>query len=158
MATSGRPIPSPQGHITTTNLSTNGSETITFADGSTSTPSKTPDPRFGLRSPLYKTTLKMPSNLEFKSESKRTVTLSDPSDLLSVQTITEETFFGDTCFGCDPRIYRQTYSAADKKYTHTTAEWRKKEITVNDQGSITRIDFVPGDYGGIFIDPVTLHL
>ena len=96
-----------------------------------------------MRSPLYKTTLKMPSNLEFKSESKRTVTLSDPSDLLSVQTITEETIFGDTV-GCDPRIYRLTYSAADKKYTHTTAAWRQKEITVNDQGSITGIDFVPG--------------
>ena len=46
---------------------------------------------------MYKTTQKMPSNLEFKSESKRTVTLSDPSDLLSVQTITDETFFGDAC-------------------------------------------------------------
>ena len=31
----------------------------------------------------------------------------------------------------------------------------RKEITVNDQGSITGIDFVPGGYGGIFIDPVT---
>ena len=133
----------PTGAITTNNLSTNGSETITFADGSTSIPSKTPDPRFGMQSPLYKTALKMPSNLEFKSESKRTVTLSDPSDLLSVQTITDETFFGDACPGCE-RIYRQTYSAADKKYTYTTAEWRKKEITVNDQGSITGIDFVLG--------------
>ena len=56
---------------------------------------------------------------------------------------------------CDPRIYRQTYSAADKKYTHTTAEWRKKEITVNDQGSITGIDFVQDGYDGISIDPVT---
>ena len=46
----------PTGAVTTTNLSTNGSETITFADGSTSIPSKTPDPRFGMRSPLYKTT------------------------------------------------------------------------------------------------------
>jgi RHS repeat-associated protein len=142
----------PTGAITTNNLSTNGSETLTFADGSTSIPSKTPDPRFGLRSPLYKTTLKMPSNLEFNSESKRTVTLSDPSDLLSVQTITEETTF---CPGCpDPRTYRLTYSAADKKYTHNTAEWRSREIIVNDQGSITRIDVIPGDYG-MFINPVT---
>jgi RHS repeat-associated protein len=145
----------PTGAITTNNLSTNGSETLTFADGSTSIPSKTPDPRFGMRSPLYKTTTKMPSNLEFKSETKRTVTLSDPSDLLSVQTIAEETIYGDTCFGCDPRIYTLTYSAADKKYTDTTAEYRQKILTVNDQGSITRIDFVPGGYDGIFIDPVT---
>jgi RHS repeat-associated protein len=142
----------PTGAITTNNLSTNGSESITFAGGSTSIPSKTPDPRFGLRSPLYKTTLKMPSNLEFNSESKRAVTLSDPSDLLSVQTITEETIF---CPGCpDPRTYRLTYSAADKKYAHTTAEWRQKDITVNDQGSITRIDIIPGDTG-LSIDPVT---
>ena len=146
----------PTGAITTTNLSTSGSETTTFADGSTSIPSKTPDPRFGMQSPLYKTTTKMPSNLEFKSESKRTITLSNPSDLLSVQSITEETTYGDTCFGCDPRIYTLTYSAADKKYTDTTAEWRQKMITINDQSSITRIDFVPGGFpGGIFIDPVT---
>lgn len=127
----------PSGAVTSTNLFTNASTGTAFQDGSSSVMTKAPDPRFGMRSPLTTTSTRMPSNLELTEENRRNVILSNPADILSVQSLTEETIYSGS------RIYRLDYGAATRKFSQRSPEGRLRELTVNDKGAVTRID-TPG--------------
>lgn len=136
----------PSGAVTSTSLFTNASTGTAFQDGSSSVLTKAPDPRFGMRSPLTTTSSKMPSNLELTEENRRNVILSNPADILSVQSITEETIYSGS------RTYRLDYAAATRKFSHRSPEGRQRELTVNDKGAVTRID-TPG---ALSLAPITM--
>ncbi len=68
----------------------NGNQTATYPDGTTVTTVLGPDPRWGMRAPLATSVVTTtPGGKVYTATARRTVTLSNASDVLSVATISE---------------------------------------------------------------------
>ncbi|MBA7695691.1 Virginiamycin B lyase [subsurface metagenome] len=71
-------------------IGTDGSRTITWADGTVVTKVMGPDPRWGMLAPIQQSlTIATPGGLQYVIETSRTVTLTNPDDLLSLETLTD---------------------------------------------------------------------
>jgi hypothetical protein len=80
----------PAGTPTELLLGADASHRTTTADGAITTLTPGPDPRFGMQAPIPKTlTVRMPSGLTSSLAMTRGVTLSDPTNLLSLTNQTD---------------------------------------------------------------------
>ncbi|MBP8297822.1 MAG: hypothetical protein KAX84_17045, partial [Burkholderiales bacterium] len=107
------------GAITESLLKPDGTQTTTYPDGETVTLTAGPDPRLGMQSPrAVKVVRSLPGGQIFTATSQRTATLATPTDLFSLQTLTDSwTIDGQSTYGVD--------NAATRSRTATYGEGRK---------------------------------
>src|SRR5262249_28615633 len=79
----------PAGHAVVTVYGTDGTETTTDPDGTVTTLTYGPDPRFGMQAPVVSATRTTPGGVKTTLTATRTASLSDPSNPLSLETLTE---------------------------------------------------------------------
>ena len=89
-----------------------------------------------MMSPLQSTTTRLPSGLTNTEQVRRTVTLSNPADLLSVTTMTETTQLNG-------RQSTRAYNAATRTWTTTTPAGRISRTVLDQQGRPVRLE-LPG--------------
>ncbi|HMZ17008.1 MAG TPA: RHS repeat-associated core domain-containing protein [Blastocatellia bacterium] len=102
--------------------------TITRPDGTVSTAIDGPDPRFGNQAPLAKSlSIRLPSGLTLNRTVARTVTLADPTNLLS---LTSET----TTTSVNGRNFVTNYTAANRTFTYTSPLNRQATTVIDALG------------------------
>jgi RHS repeat-associated protein len=122
----------PDGTATTLQLTPNATRTTNSADGTLTSLRQTPDPRFAMQAPLSGSlTVRLPSSLTSSLSTSRSVTLSNPNDLLSLTSQTDTTTLNG-------RTATSTYSASTKTFTDTSAAGRQSTTTIDTQGRVTR--------------------
>jgi RHS repeat-associated protein len=133
----------PSGIVATKDTKTDGKGTVTLPDGVVITLQEKPDPRFGMLAPLTTTTTKTPLGRQRSVEIGRTVTLSDPNDVLSATAISETSTVNGSAF-------TRSYDAVTKTWTFTTAEGRKITTKLDAAGRVvetTTAGLAPVSYG-----------
>lgn len=122
----------PDGTVRTSLLRLDGQQEVTEADGTRTTTTLVPDPRFGMAAAVpATTTVRTPAGLQLTASATRTVVLTDPEDPLSLETQTETT----TVNG---RTTTTVFDAATRTYTTTTPAGRVSTATIDPQGRVTR--------------------
>ncbi|MBI5024953.1 MAG: hypothetical protein HZC18_08185 [Candidatus Omnitrophica bacterium] len=140
-----RVVTDPSGLETQTVRKTNGETNTTYPDGTLTSVTEGPDPRFGMLSPIVKTLkITTPAGLILNQSMTRTVTLTDPNDLLSVATLTNTTTLNG-------RIFTNAYNASTKTWTETSAAGRQALTTIDSVGrpltqTIAGIDSIQWSY------------
>lgn len=134
----------PDGTQVQTLFKADGTTITTAADGTTTTAVEGADPRFGMQAPIQKSvTIRTPSGLTHQLTAARSATLSDPNNLLSLQTQTDTvTRNGKTA--------TSVFDAASRQYTATSPQGRQTRTTVDAQGRPTHIEvtgLTPITYG-----------
>lgn len=125
-----RKVTEPSGLLTTSVRQTNGTTTITASDGTITTQVEGPDPRFGMQSPILKSlTIQTPSVLTSTLTSSRAVTLTNPSDPLSLATQTDTLVING-------RAYSSTYTQATRLLSTTTPANRTSQVTLDAKGRV----------------------
>ncbi len=124
-----RTVTAPDGTLTTTLSQTNGVIQTTAPDGSVSTLVQGPDPRFGILSPVPTSITVQTGGLTATTATQRTAALSDPSNPLSLTTLTETVIRNG-------RTFTKAYAAASKTYTATSAANRVTTATVDNAGRL----------------------
>jgi len=123
------------GTIVQKEIGTDGVRTITMSDGTVASLTQGPDPRFGMQAPIVtNTSLKTPSGLEKITTVERTATLSDPSNRLSLQTLTDNV-------NINGRLYTNIIDMGTMQRTLTTPEGRKLVTTFDARGRIIKKQF-----------------
>jgi RHS repeat-associated protein len=103
-------------------------ETGTAANGTVTIAQQGPDPRFGMQAPLgVSSTVKTPSGLTATVTQKRTVSLSDPNDPLSLASLIDT-------ISINGKASVLNYNAQTKTWTATSAENRVSSVQINGQG------------------------
>jgi RHS repeat-associated protein len=114
-----------------------GSIDITYADGAHTTIQQGPDPRFGMLAPVYTSiTHSMPNGPTLTQTTQRTVTLSDQSNPLSLQSLTETV----TVNG---RTFTSLYDATSRTMTSTSPEGRQTIDIVDAQQRVVSKQLAP---------------
>lgn len=109
-------------------LGADGEETTTSADGTVVTRTLAPDPRFGMQAPVTASTIiTTPGGHRAVASRARDVDLADPTDLLSLLSLTETT----TVNG---RTSTSTYAAAERAWTDTSAAGRVSRVRIDARG------------------------
>ncbi|MCC6763358.1 MAG: hypothetical protein IT293_01735 [Deltaproteobacteria bacterium] len=110
---------------------TDGVVEETAANGTTSISVLSPDPRFGMQAPVAGSFwVNLPSGNGMQTLGTRSAILADPTNPLSLQTLTEDTDVnGD--------VFSTTYDAATRTFRSTSPEGRERILTVDDQGRVT---------------------
>ena len=125
------------GGPTETIIGKDGSRKVTYPDGTVVTTVEGPDPRFGMQAPIIKSmTVTTPGGLKYEMAGERTATLSDATDLLSLQTQTDTVKING-------KTYTTVYDAAARTFTSTTPLGRQSVITLDEQGRVVKVA-VPG--------------
>ena len=110
-----RLVTDPAGLNTQTIRKTNGETNITYPDGTLTSVTEGPDPRFGMLAPINKALkITTPAGLVLTQNMTRAVTLSDPNNFLSVTTLTNTR-------NLNGRVSTNAYNAATKTWTETSA-------------------------------------
>jgi RHS repeat-associated protein len=132
-----RTLTDPAG-LTSTSTSTPSAQTTTTAPNGTSTTSQLQgDPRFGMQAPFAQVfSLATPGGLSLNITGSRALTLSNPSDPLSLQSLTDTT----TTNG---QAQTDTYTQATKTWTHRTPAGRTISTTIDSQENPTQLE-LPG--------------
>src|SRR6266540_3392491 len=119
----------PNGATSIVLIKPDGSQTITRADGTITTVVQAPDPRWGMQAPIAKSvTIKGSDGQTFYTKTaNRTVTLADPTDLLSLQTQTDTV----TVNG---RTTTTVFNAANRTITTTDPASKQTVVTLDAQG------------------------
>lgn len=125
------------GAQTTVLTAPNGTVTVNAPDGTLTTFQRGPDPRFGMLAPVVTAvTHAAPGGRTLTQTSQRTVTLSDPNDPLSLQTLTETATING-------RMFTSHYAAATRTTTTTSAEGRTHVAVVDAQGRVVSKQLAP---------------
>lgn len=112
----------------------NGKETITYPDGSVLIQEQQPDPRFGKQVPTIKrTVLKTPGGLEANLEVTRSLSLTNPDDPLSLETLTDIVSFNG-------RISTTTFDALNQQVIYKSPEGRQSILTLDDNGRVIKTE------------------
>ncbi len=107
--------------------SSSGIESSRLSDGTEIVVEYGPDPRWGLRSPLPKRqTVTTPGGLQLTITTEQVVTLANPSNPLSLQTMQETETINN-------RAYTRFFDAAGRTFTHTTPQGRQSFTVVDTQ-------------------------
>lgn len=115
----------PDGSITTRSYDDAGATTITQPDGTVLFTKEGPDPRFKMDAPvLAERKVTLPSGLAFAQTTTRAVTLADPADALSLQSLTDTV----TTNG---RVEMAAFDATASMWTYTSAASRTITRTVD---------------------------
>lgn len=118
----------PAGLRTETLIRADGSHTTTAPDGTSTTISFGPDPRWGMQAPLVRfTTYTTPGGRTGTITQQQVVQLAQPSDPLSLQAMTSTTTINGQTFAT-------RYTAATRGITTTTAAGRQSFITLDAKG------------------------
>jgi RHS repeat-associated protein len=134
-----REITQPSGVKVSVVYSADGTQTVTMPDGTIVTQALSPDPRFGMLSPIVSTTRRTPSGLTRVESSSRTAVLSDPLDLLSLTSHTEQRVLNG-------RVYTNFFDASTRSFTTTSPSLRQAVATLNANAHLesSRVaDFLP---------------
>jgi RHS repeat-associated protein len=126
-----RSVTQPSGAKTVTLINIDGSRITTYAYGTVVTVQYGPDPRWGMLAPVATSVTKTPSGLTRTVTTQRSVTLSDPTDLLSMRWMTETV----TDNGA---VSTLVYDASSREFTLTTATGQNGTWKVDGQGRVTQ--------------------
>lgn len=119
-----------------------GTETMTYPDGSVVIQETQPDPRFGQLAPIFKrSTLKTPGGLTADLSLARSIELTNPEDPLSLTKFTETADFNG-------RISTITYDATTRQIAYRSAAGRCSILTLDNRGRVCKSE-IPG------LEPVT---
>lgn len=122
----------PGGAVTAALTRPDGSQQLTNADGSVVTLSHQPDPRWGLTAlTVPASTTRMPNGLTHTGVSQRTVTMADPNDPLSLQSMTD-------LYTVNGRTYTEFYDAATRTVTRTSPEGHQTISGLDEQGRVVQ--------------------
>ncbi len=127
----------PDGTSTVTVHGTDGTETITTAEGVEIFLQEGPDPRFRMLSPVpEEVRITTPGGLINARTTTRAASLADEADLLSHTSLTETVTING-------RAYSQVFDTATMTYTDTSPEGRTRAQTIDAKGRMTQ-QIVPG--------------
>ena len=122
----------PDGTQTEVRSGADAIRTTTTADGTVTTLTRGPDPRFGMQAPISKTlTVRLPSGLTSNLAMTRAVTLSNPTNPLSLTSQTET-------ITLNGRAATSTYTASTKTRTDRSPANRVVTTTLDAQGRVVR--------------------
>ena len=109
---------------------TDGSREIAYPDGTVVSYKEGPDPRWGMNSPLMEIlTIATPGGLQYDLTTEREVTLTDPLDPSSLETLTDTVTINDKSFV-------SIFNAGSGLWTSQSAEGRERYTMVDDQGRV----------------------
>lgn len=133
----------PDGSLSTTVKKADGTIESTAADGTVATTVIGADPRFGMQVPMaISNIVKLPSGLTSRITSTRSVTLSNPQNLLSLVSSIETTAIND-------KEFRTTYDAGLRQFKVYSPLNRQNLVTVDVQGRPLKVEttgFYPQSY------------
>jgi RHS repeat-associated protein len=110
---------------TTTQIDTNGTRTTTAADGTITTLTQGPDPRFGMQAPVpLRQTVTTPGGVVSTTMGHRVVTLSDQTNPLSLTTFTDT-------LTLNGQPYTTMYDPPTRTFTTMTPEGREAVTTID---------------------------
>lgn len=111
----------------------NGLNTLTAPDGTQTSQQSGGDPRWQLQAPLAKqTNIVTPGALNFAATLARTVTLSTPSDPLSLATQNETLMING-------RSFTSAFTAANRTFIDSTPQGRQTTRVIDLQGRLTSL-------------------
>jgi RHS repeat-associated protein len=111
-----------------------GTETITYPDGSTFIQEQQPDPRFGKQSSLLKrTVLKTPGGLTANLSLTRSCNLADPNDPLSLISLTDTVDFNG-------RKSTTTFDAENKQIIYQSPAGRRSILNLDEGGRVIQTE------------------
>ncbi|HEX2046505.1 MAG TPA: RHS repeat-associated core domain-containing protein [Acidimicrobiales bacterium] len=123
-------------------FTSSGRQEVTYPDGRTVALAVGPDPRFGMQAPRTTTmTVRTPGGHEQTLSASRSVTLANPSDPLSLQSLTDTSTL-------DGRTSTRSYDGATRTLTLRTPEGRERSMTFDTRANVTAKHSAPG------VDPV----
>jgi len=123
----------------------NGTTTVTSGDGTVSTITEGPDPRWGMMASIPKSfSVATPGGKTLSGTMTRTVVLSNPADLMSLTTQTDT-------LTINSKTFTTSYTASNKSFLTTTPEGRQVSSQIDTNGkvvsqSITGIDPISFSY------------
>jgi len=121
---------SPDGTKSELVIGTDGSQNTTYPDGTVVFLQQGPEPRWGMQAPIMANlAYKVPSGLTGTIIGGRTATLTDPTDLLSLKTLTDS-------ITINGRTFTNAYDASTRTVTSTSAEGRKNTATLDTHGRV----------------------
>jgi RHS repeat-associated protein len=133
-----RSMTQPSGARTVMDINTDGSQTLTYPDGTVVTSTTGPDPRFGMMAPrLVKRVRTVPGGLTENTTTTRTVSLTDPNNPLTLQSLTDSVSVNGRTFG-------RSYNATTRTMTDISAESRQTVSVLNVQGRVISRTPAPG--------------
>jgi RHS repeat-associated protein len=122
----------PDGNAVETLFKTDGTQVTTHPDGTIFTTQKGPDPRFGMQSPIVKSlTVTTPGSLTYTLSGRRTATLDNPGDPLSLTSLTDTRTINGRTF---TQVYN--YDGDTRTVARTTPVGRVRTDTLDAQGRI----------------------
>jgi len=126
-------------------LGTDGSSIINYSDGTVITMKHGPDPRFGMLAPVMESiSIATPSGLTNDITQNRLVTLTNPDDPLSLQSIQDTTTING-------RTYTYDYDAATRSLTTTTPQGHQTVSVIDSLGRVTSLNLATG------VDNITVN-
>ena len=136
----------PTGAITEVITSMDGSKKITYPDGTVAEYTVSPDPRWGMQSPLVSSLIITPplGSPPCIMSASRNVVLSNPEDPFSLKSITDTLEINDV-------PYVSSFDAETKEIVTTSPTGLKGTIVLDSHGRIWKKQF-----GGNTIDPLIL--
>ena len=128
----------PAGVVTTTDERKNGTTTITQADGTVSSTTVGPDPRFGMAAPITtQFSVLLPSGLSVSGRSSRVVTLSNPLDPTSLTTQIDSAIVNGA-------VARTIFNASARTVTEISGEGRQFVAVLDTAGRVVE-ERAPGE-------------
>jgi RHS repeat-associated protein len=138
-----RTVTRPDGTIVQNTAASNETTTTTLPSGMISTVKKGPDPRFGMQAPLAKSFSKSsPAGLLLQGTTTRAVTLSNPIDPLSIQTV-------NTQVTINAQTFSELYTAATNSSVLTSPLGRTVTKTFDSLGRLLSLT-VPGFHALVY--------
>jgi len=123
-----RTVRKPGGAPSTSLVGTDGTQTLTDSTGVSRALTLAPDPRWGMRAPVTKSLFEAtPSGLRREITAKRTLDLADPTNPLSLRSLTDQ-------FTVNGRTYTSAYSSATRTLTTLTPSRRQAKMVLDGQG------------------------
>ena len=119
------------GTRTETLIGTDSSYKTTLPDGTLSNQLQGPDPRFGMQTPISKSSVTTTASLTATSTIDRTAVLSDINNPLSLTTLTDTVTLNN-------RTSTLVYNAASKTATSTSPLGRNSTATIDNQGRLVQ--------------------
>ncbi len=144
--TQRRTVTDPSGAASVMLEYTNGSQQMTYADGTVISVTYSPDPRWGMLAPrVLRLTRSAPGGPLETTSGQHKASLSDPSNLFSLQKSTDSVIING-------RAFTRTFDAVTRVMTDTSAEGRQLLYRLDNQGRIIQEVMAPDQLGA----PITV--
>jgi RHS repeat-associated protein len=131
-------VTNPDGDVLEVSDAGNGTNVTTQSDGTVITQTHGPGPRFGMQAPVLKSmTITTPGAKTNTITQSRTVALSDPLNILSLETQQDT-------ITVNGRVYTDHYDALTRTLTKTSPEGHQVVSEIDTQGRVTSTTRAPG--------------